>query len=251
MLKFIRCSLLLVVTIFLSACGSSPQKEDNRSQQAMYTDAREELDAGAFEEATKRYDALIARYPYGSYALQSELDIAYAHYLQRETGLAAAAADRFIRSHPNHPNVDYAYYIKAMAAYGNNSGLLSFMQNKDLSERDPEANLLAFNTFKELVQRFPESRYLSDSRQRMAQLLAALANHELNAARYYMKRRAPIAAINRAQSVIEKFPDADQVEDALGIMIEAYGQLGLPALQESSRKVLQANFPRSRFLASK
>ena len=244
--SFLAATALLLATTFLAGCGMFGDKLDARknwSVEEFYKNAREELDSGNYAGAVKAYEALEAKYPFGRYAQQSQLDIAYAYYKEGETAQAVAAADRFLKLHPNHPNADYALYIKALAYFKPDLGLFGELLNLDPSERDPKALRESFEVFKELITRFPDSRYTDDSRIRMAFLVNALAKHDVAVARYYLGRGAYLAAANRAQSVFQRYPQATATEDALVVSVQAYEQMGLAELATSSRRVLEKNFP--------
>ena len=244
--SFLAATALLLATTLLAGCGFFGDKLDakkNWSVEEFYKNAREELDSGNYAGAVKAYEALEAKYPFGRYAQQSQLDIAYAYYKEGETAQAVAAADRFLKLHPNHPNADYALYIKALAYFKPDLGLFGELLNLDPSERDPKALRESFEVFKELVTRFPESRYTDDSRIRMAFLVNALAKHDVAVARYYLGRGAYLAAANRAQSVFQRYPQATATEDALVVSVQAYEQMGMAELATSSRRVLEKNFP--------
>ena len=244
--SFLAATALLLATTFLAGCGMFGDKLDakkNWSVEEFYKNAREELDSGNYAGAVKAYEALEAKYPFGRYAQQSQLDIAYAYYKEGETAQAVAAADRFLKLHPNHPNADYALYIKALAYFKPDLGLFGELLNLDPSERDPKALRESFEVFKELITRFPDSRYTDDSRIRMAFLVNALAKHDVAVARYYLGRGAYLAAANRAQSVFQRYPQATATEDALVVSVQAYEQMGMAELATSSRRVLEKNFP--------
>jgi len=237
----------------LAGCGYEPPKPGSTAKdpQSAYAEAKTLLDSGSYESAITGYEQLEARFPYGRYAQQGQLDTAYAHYRLRETESTIADCDRFIRLHPNHPNVDYAYYLKALA-YENakSDDWFEFLPQQPLSERDATAVANAFQTFKLIVTRYPRSRYAAEAHTHMETLLEALATNELNAARYYLRRRAPLAAANRAQNVVVKYGTSKSTEDALGIMIEAYTVLKLDTLKADAERVLRENFPNSRYLAA-
>lgn len=248
--KLTRTSLPLLLAFVLVACSTTEEKDEyaDYSVQQMYAEAKEQMNNASYEAAIKIYEKLQSRFPFGSYAQQAELDVAYAHYKAQEMDLAIIASENFIKAHPNHPNVDYAYYIKGLANYNDNRSPLSFIYDQDLSNRDPRASSIAFDTFKELVTRFPDSRYAKDSAERMNNLVNALANNQLHIARYYMERRAPLAAVNRAQTVVYNYQDTPAVEEALSIMIKGYGMMNLPDLQNDAIRVLKKNFPSSTYL---
>jgi outer membrane protein assembly factor BamD len=242
--------VLLAATLTLGGCGLLPEVKDETagwSAQKLYADAKENLNEGNYERAVKLFETLEARYPFGRYAQQAQLEVAYAYYKDNEPISAIAACDRFIKLHPNHPNVDYAYYLKGLANFNEDLGLLGNLVDQDLSERDPMAARDAFLAFKELVTRFPESKYAADSTARMKYLVNALASNEVHVAKYYLKRKAWVAAANRAKEVLKSYPEAPALEEALAIMVVAYDELKLTDLRDDARRVLELNFPNSRY----
>jgi len=219
----------------------------------LQTEAKNELNSGNYAAAIKLFEALEARYPYGRFAQQAQLEIAFAYYRDQENASAIAAADRFIQLYPQHRNVDYAYYIKGLANFNDNRGILGYITtkliNQDMSERDAKASRESFEYFKQLVTRFPDSKYTPDALKRMAFLVNTLATGEIYVARYYMKRKAYIAAARRAQFILQEYPQTPAVEEALYIMARAYDQLGLTDLRDDTEKVMRKNFPDSSYLS--
>jgi outer membrane protein assembly factor BamD len=245
-------SLAVIGALLLGGCGLLPEQIDETvgwSAQRIYSEAKDAMNDGAYDRAIKLFEKLEARYPYGRFAQQAQIEVAYAHYKQFEPELAIAAADRFIRLHPNHPHVDYAYYLKGLATFNEDLGLLGGLSNQDLSERDPKGARESFDTFKELVTRYPESRYAADSRQRMLYLVNSLAAHEVHVARYYYRRSAYVAAVNRAQTAITTYPDAPAIEEALFLLVKSYDALGMEELRDDADRVMRMNFPNSVYFA--
>lgn len=250
-----RSLTVFLVVLGLSACGSfGKQKEDTTDWSAgqFYTEAKEKLGDGNYPAAIELFESLEARYPYGRFAQQAQLEVAYAYYKDREQASAIAAAERFIKLHPNHANVDYAYYIKALSNFNDDWGLLSYVtQNllsQDMSERDSKASRESFDNFRILINRFPDSKYAPDARQRMAHLLNVVAMSEVHIARYYFARKAYIAAANRAQYAVTEYPNTPAAEQALHIMMQCYETLGMIELRDDTQRVLKLNFPESKFL---
>ncbi len=248
-------SLALILVLGISACGLLPERTEDQqdwSANKFYSEAKNKLNEGSYTAAIKLYESLEARYPYGRIAQQAQLETAYAYYKNEEMALAITASDRFIKLHPNHMHVDYAYYIKGLASFNDNWGMMSFLMRgplkQDMSERDSKASRESFENFKELVTRFPESKYTADARQRMAYLINAVAMSEIHAARYYMKRKAYIAAANRAQNAVKEYPRTPATEEALYIMVKAYEELEMYDLRDDAERVMRINFPESRFL---
>ncbi|HSO82681.1 outer membrane protein assembly factor BamD [Thiocapsa sp.] len=234
----------LVLAVALAGCGVFGKEIDlteNWSAAKLYAEASSELDSSNYAKAVEYYEKLEARYPFGRYAMQSQLDVAYAHYRADEPEAAIAAADRFIKLYPQNPYVDYAYYLKGLVNYNRSVGFLDRYIPTDASQRDPGSALDAFVDFSTLVERFPDSRYAEDARQRMLYLRNNLAKHEVNVARYYMRRGAYLAAANRANYVIERFQRTSAVESALEVLIDAYTALGKRELAADAKRVLDLN----------
>jgi outer membrane protein assembly factor BamD len=217
----------------------------------MYNNAKKSLDKDDFEAAVKQLESLQSRYPYGPYAQQAQLDIAYAYYKQKETESAISAADSFIKQYPNNPHVDYAYYVKGLANFTTDIGAFGLTFGEDPTERDPQAEQDAFAAFKDLVSRFPSSRYAPDARLRMQYLLDALAKYEIHVAKYYLRRGADIAAVNRAKVVLTQYPNTPSIQDALLILVQGYDALGMNKLRDDARRVLNLNFPNNTAAANK
>lgn len=246
--------LVALLSLLLSGCGlfsgKQEEPEANWSASKLYSEARSAMSDGIYDRAIKLFEKLESRYPYGRYAQQAQLEVAYAYYKNYEPASSISACDRFIRLHPNHPNVDYAYYLKGLVNFNDDLGIFGNLSQQDQTERDPKAARESFESFKELVKKFPESKYAADASKRMAYLLNALAANEIHVANYYLKRGAYVAAANRAQQTLRTYPDAPANEDALIIMIKAYDALGMTDLRNDAERVMRKNFPKSRYYAS-
>ncbi len=242
----------IVSALLLSGCAGLDEDETkNWTPERLYSEAKEKMDDGDYTAAIKYLEKLEARYPYGRLAEQAQLEAAYAYYKDDEPALAIAAAERFIRLHPTHPNVDYAYYLRGLVNFHGEKSFVNWLfgAKDDLAERDAKGIREAYLAFKELVERFPHSRYAEDSTKRMAYLFEAQARHEIHVARYYYSRGAYVAAVNRSKYALENFPQTLATEDALGIQVMAYKRMGLDALYSDTMRVLRLNFPQSRYIA--
>lgn len=240
-------SFVTVLAATLAACSFLDKHDPAGSMSAdkLYAEAKDALDGGQYDLAIKRYETLEARFPYGRYSQQGQLEIAYAYYKQGEQASAVAAAERFVKLHPNHPNVDYAYYLKGLAYFNEDLGLLGRIAKQDQTERDPKSARDSFDAFKDLAQRYPESKYAPDALARMKYLVNALASHEVHVARWYVRRGAYVAAANRAQYALKNYPQSPAQEEALLIMIQSYDRLGMPELRDDTERILRKNFPNS------
>lgn len=238
--------LAIVASSFLGCAGTGPDDEDNYANwpaEKLYKEAQREMKAGDYQTAIEYLESLESRFPFGKLADQAQLDTAYAYYKFKEYDSAIAAADRFIKLHPSHPNVDYAYYLRGLAAFHKKDTPFDAIAPQDPSERDPSSARDSFKYFAELVKKFPQSKYVADAIERMKFQRNTLAKHELNIAAYYMKRGAYVAAVNRAKYVVENYPQTPAVPEALMLLTEAYSQLKMTELANDTQKVLKHNYP--------
>jgi outer membrane protein assembly factor BamD len=244
-----RIFLIPLLSLFLltSACSwlnfGDEDETVNWSASRFYSEAKQALDDGDYDTAIDYFERLQARYPFGRYAQQAQLELIYAHYKQGETDMAIAAADRFIKTHPRHPFVDYAHYLKGLANYDRGVGLVEKLLPNDPTQTDTSNAQQSFNDFAELTQKFPNSRYADDARQRMLFLRNNMAAYEVNVADFYMRRKAYVAAANRAKYVVENYSRTPATVDALAIMSKAYLKLELTDLATDTLRVLQLNYP--------
>ena len=239
----------LLMSLFISGCaifGDPTELDETKGWQAdrIYAEGEQKMIDKDYDKALGYFQKLDSRFPNTKYATQAQLEIAYAHYKKQDPVSAVIAADRFIKLHPNHPNVDYAYYLKGLASF-NERGVIEKYTAQEISDRDPKTLKLSFASFKELVERYPKSRYFKDASQRMLYLVNALSQHELHVARYYMKRQAYLAALNRAKYVVEYYPNSTAVEEALVISVSAYDYMDLTDLKDDTVRILKTNYPQN------
>ena len=243
--KLTRLLPVLLITVFLAGCASkdAEQLPESWSEAELYQASNKALNGNRYSEAIKALRTLESRYPFGSFAEQAQLDLIFAYFKNGEPEASKAAADRFIRLHPQHKDADYAYYMKGLTS---NTAALGFLERylpMDLSRRDPGQARVSFSEFSELLSRYPDSQYAPDARQRMIELRNRLAQYEIHAANYYMKRKAYVAAVNRGRYVVENMQQTPSVAEALAIMVEGYQHLGLPEPAQEALKTLKLNFP--------
>lgn len=238
--------LVAVAGVFLLLGGCSDEvvvdAHDGWTAEQFFTEARRLMQDGSYEKAAKTYEKLESRFPFGKYATQAQLDVAYCYYKNDEPDAAIAAADRFIKLNPTHPYVDYPYYLKGLVNYNRGIGFFDRFIPTDASQRDAGATQDSYKDFDELVKRFPNSRYAEDSRKRMIALRNSLAMHEIHVADYYMRRGAYLAAARRCAEVLKKYQKTQAVPVALEIMEKAYRTLGMVQLAEDVHRVFELNY---------
>ncbi len=247
----IACACLtLGAAALLGACGSTPDKDKTAewSPNKLYQEAKDEMNAGAYDKAIPLFEKLEGRAAGTVLAQQAQLDKAYAHHRANEQALAIATLDRFVKQHPASPALDYALYLKGVVNFNDNLGVFAFLGQQDLSERDQKAAKESFETFKELARRFPDSKYTLDARQRMTYIVDSLAQYEVHVARHYFQRGAYHAAVNRAQAAITDYREVPANEEALYILYRSYEALDLAQLRDDAKRVLDKTFPNSVYL---
>ena len=238
----------LTCLIFFFGCASNNDPTTTWTVEKLYSEAKDEMTAGAYDKAIGYYEKLEGRAAGTPLAQQAQLDKAWAQYKTNEPVQAIATLDRFIKLHPASPALDYALYLKGLVNFNDTLGLFSTIAQQDLAERDPKQAKESFEAFRELVARFPESKYTPDARLRMAYIRNSLARSDLYVARFYFNKGAYVAAVNRAQTAIEEYREVPAVEEALFILYESYDRLGLNQLRDDTRRILEKNYPNSTLL---
>jgi outer membrane protein assembly factor BamD len=233
----------------LAGCASvDADKTAGMSPNRLYSEAKDEMNAGAFDKAVTLLEKLEGRAAGTPLAQQAQLDKAYARYKSNEPAEALAALERFMKLHPASPALDYALYLKGIINFNDDLGLLSFLTRQDLAERDQKASKESFEAFKELTTRFPESRYTPDARLRMVYIVNSLAQYEVHVARYYYNRGAYLAAVNRAQVALTEYRAVPALEEALFLVYKSYDALGMSDLRDDAKRVLEKSYPQSEYL---
>ena len=245
-------ALALFATLLISGCASDGNKDetDGWSETKLYSEATEKLKDNDFAKCGTYFEKLEARFPFGPYSQQAQINAAYCYWKASEQAQALVAVDRFIKLHQGSPNLDYAFYLKGLITFNDDLGFLGKFTGQDLSERDPKAAREAFEAFKVVVDRFPNSKYAPDALDRMRYIVNSLAEADVIVARYYFQRGAYLAAANRAQLVLKDYDRAPAVEEALYILIKSYERLGMTDLSADGIRVFKLNFPESQMLVT-
>ncbi|WP_045861554.1 outer membrane protein assembly factor BamD [Teredinibacter purpureus] len=228
--------------ITLSGCSSNENKTEQTSEQMTYEVAQKFLRTSNWASAAETLELLEESFPFGAYAEQAQLELIYSYYRSTEHDAAIASADRFIRLHPQHRNVDYAYYMRGISAFENNSAFNTVLST-DITKRDAGSARESFDYFTQLLERYPDSQYALDAQKRMIYLRNMLGRYEIHVANYYFKRGAYLAAANRGRYVVENLKQTPAVPDGLAVMAQAYHMLGMDDLSQKSAQVLIANYP--------
>jgi len=250
-MKNLSLMLLILSLSLTTGCswlgwGDEEQTEEDSAgltEKDFYERIQSSLNASNWTVAISNLQLLESQFPFGKYAEQGQLELIYAQYKSGDYESSIASADRFIRLHPQHPNVDYAFYVKGLSEISQTGGFFDSFLPTDSSLRDIGEARGAFTTLTELLSRFPESPYAADARKRLVSLRNRLARAEIHVANYYFTRGAYLAAANRGRFVVENFQQSPAVPDGLAVMAQAYYLLEMKELADNSVEVLVANYP--------
>lgn len=239
----LTCIFLALIVTVIGGCASNKERKKGVTEREVYELAQRHMNARNWTSAVETLHLLEENFPFGNYGEQGQLELIYAQYQAGQYEAVISVADRFIRLHPQHRNVDYAYYMRGLASFSRESSFLGSLLGSDHTTRDPGAARDSFDQFSQFIQRFPESAYAPDAQKRMTYLRNVLARAEIHAANYYFKRGAWLAAASRGNYVVRNFPNTPAIPDALAVMAQAYYLMGKDDLAENSVKVLALNFP--------
>ena len=250
-LRLVHLTLLICTSALVISCANTNTDETaGWSEAKLFTEAKDKMADGDFDKCGKYFEKLEARFPFGPYSQQAQINSAYCFWKAQESAQALVQIDRFIKLHQGNENLDYAYYLKGLITFNDNMGFLGKLTGQDLSERDPRAARDAFEAFKTLTTRYPESKYTPDALDRMRYIVNSLADSDVNTARYYYRRGAYLAAVNRAQRAITDYDRAPATEEALYILYKSYEALNMKDLSNDALRVLKLNFPNSKILVT-
>ncbi len=235
---------IFILSIVISSCSSNEEMPDERLlEKELYDQAQLRLKNENFSTAIRSLEALESRFPFGRYAEQAQAELIYAYYMNSQFEASQSAAERFINLHPRHTHSGYAYYMKGLASFTDDSGLFSRYFQSDLAKREVVMAQQSFDELSDFIARYPDSKYVPHAKQRMIYLRNLLAQHEVYVADFYMKRGAYLAAIGRAKYVIEHLPNTPQTPYALSILVEAYGLMDYEELRKINLEILNSNYP--------
>lgn len=248
-LKFV---LILPLLFAIGACSlfhHGPRDTlNNMTVEQLYQRAHSLEQQGNWGSAETVYQKLIARFPYGAYNEQSQIELAYAQYKDGKYDDAYSTINEFIKTYPTQKHIAYAYYLRGLINFDRTESAVQKLAKISPSRFDQGYALQSFDDFNTLIARFPDTRYAADARQRMIYLRNQLAQAELNVAEYYLQRDAYIAAADRAKYIIEHYQRAPQVADALAVLAKSYHLLGQQKLADQTTEVLKLNYPNHPYL---
>jgi outer membrane protein assembly factor BamD len=241
--------IFLALLFFLAGCSTKVEnpyiKYEGKSAGEIFYEGEQHLARHQYSVAAVDFAALDAMYPFGPYSQQGQMDIIYALYMSNDNASGLAAADRYIRLYPQDPHIDYVYYMKGLMSFDGDFNWYEYTFNIDPAIHDLSSKKEAFSAFNQVVRIYPHSIYAPDSALHMAFIRNMMARKEVAIADFYMRRKAYVAAANRASGVVQHYSGSTAAPHALEVMALAYQAAGLPDFAYNSYRILQASYPDS------
>jgi len=234
--------LILLLSIFLlfSCSKKNNQKvlsEPTDADRAVeiYAEAVSSLKEGDSFYASKKFKEVEILMPQTEWASKASLMASYADYNRNAYSNAIFNLERHINNYPADKNLPYVHYLIAMCYY---EQILD--EKKDL-----EPLLKAKEKFEFIMKNYPDTDYGTDARFRTDLIINQLAAKEMSIARFYMKTKKWIPALNRLKTVVEKYDTTIFAEEALHRLVEVYYRIGLEEEAKQAAAILGYNYKSS------
>ncbi|MGX2957631.1 outer membrane protein assembly factor BamD [Ursidibacter arcticus] len=235
MRKFSSIASFILAACIISGCSNSNKNEfEGIPSQELYNKGQTFLQDGDYNNAIRYLDAVDVVSQQGAYGEQIQLSIIYAQYKLGEYYKALDVAERFARTYPNSASMDYVFYLAALSNARLGDNWFQDFFGVDDSKRAIESSRNAFGNFQSIVQHYPHSQYVQDAQNWMVYLRNRLAKHELNIVKFYMKRDAYVAVVNRVEDMLRYYPDTQATQQALPYLQKSFEAMGIT---DSAQKV--------------
>ncbi len=231
---------MFCITLMLCSCASSKKEEHSEISQTaeqLYLQGYKDLQKTAYVKAAENFEKVELEHPYSKWAIKSKLMAAYAYYKGEKYDDAIIALDRFVKFHPSNKDVAYAYYMKGLCYYDQITP----------AQKDQSNTKKAQDTFSQLIVLFPNTEYAIDATKKLNLILDHIAGQEMSIGRYYLKNQNYLSSLNRFNTVVENYQTTPQIEEALYRQVEIYTILGLENQATKAFKVLEHNYPKSKW----
>ncbi len=233
--------LLIILGLLLISCSKEEKisviEEENIEAQMIeaFKEGYDELNKGDVIFAAKKFNEAELLYPQSNWAPKAALMAAYSWYSQSYYGETIFEIERYLKTYPNHKNIDYAHFLLAMCYY----------ETVVDEKRDLEPLLKAKKQFKFIMNNFPNTDFAMDSKFKLDLIYDKLAGKEMYIAGHYLKKEKWIPAINRFKNVVENYSTTIYVEEALHRLVEIHYKIGLTQESKKYAKLLGYNYQSS------
>tara|TARA_B100000029_G_scaffold237045_1_gene234097 strand:+ start:8185 stop:9012 length:828 start_codon:yes stop_codon:yes gene_type:complete len=232
-------NLITTILLFSLLLSCSKNKElviaeptEEEKSITLYDEAVKALKDGDAFYAGKKFKEVEILMPQSEWAAKASLMSAYADYSRNAYASAVFGLERHINNYPADRNITYAHYLIAICYY---EQILD--EKKDL-----QPLLKAKEKFEFIMQNYPDTDYATDARFKIDLIVDQLAAKEMSIARFYMRTKKWIPALNRLKTVVNEYEKTVFVEEALHRIVEVYYKLGLIEEAKQAASILGYNY---------
>ena len=243
-----RLTILVAAVFLLAAChhrhrAPRPVAEPeflNLSKEQIFQKGEELYAQHKWARARNYFSHVYENFPNDPLGRRSLLRVADTYYQQGDAVNLVEAQYKyrdFINRYPGSDNADYAMLQIAMVS----------SKQMDKPDRDQQKTREAVEKFDDMIKAYPRSPLIADAQTRRAEAVDRLAKHEHIVARFYMKRKGWVSAMQRLNFLVDSYPnysDRAGVFYDLGTSLAALGRTGEARLY--FERVL-SEFPKSAY----
>jgi outer membrane protein assembly factor BamD len=216
---------LVAVLVILTGAGSGCAGRKTgpptlEPPEVLIRDAREKMAEGKYLKARDILNN-ITHNPAASQVELSEAQLLLADAYFFDKGFlnlteAQGRYQNFVTFNPRHEKVAYAQYQLAMCY---------FLQVLE-PDRDQDQTRRAIEEFRKVELVYSGSEYVAPARQKIVQCYDRIAEHEFLVGRYYMRKKAIGAALQRFERILKEYPDYTGRDKLFFYMARAYEKVG-------------------------
>lgn len=232
-------------SVLVSACQNDPDIDitkltaETDPPEVLYNQGLANLNAGKTTEAARKFEAIDQQHPFSEYARKALVMRSFVNYRNGQYQDAINGASRYLNLYPESEDAAYAQYIVGLA----------YSKQIPAVTQDQKPAIRTIEAMQAVVTKYPDSEYVEDAEAKIRFAKDQLAGKEMQVGRYYLERKEYLAAVTRFRSVVEQYPNTNQVEEALSRLVESYFAMGITAEAQTAAAVLGHNYPDSQWYA--
>ncbi len=232
-------------SVLITACQNDPDIDitklaaETDPPEVLYNQGLANLNAGKTTEAARKFDAIDKQHPFSEYARKALVMRSFINYRNGQYQDAINGASRYLNLYPESEDAAYAQYIVGLA----------YSKQIPAVTQDQKPAFKTIEAMQAVITKYPDSEYVEDAQAKLRFAKDQLAGKEMQVGRYYLERKEYLAAITRFRSVVEQYPNTNQVEEALARLVETYFAMGITTEAQTAAAVLGHNYPDSQWYA--
>lgn len=200
-------------------------------------EARQRMEKGKYFQARETLNLIVHNPSANQDQLaEAQLLLADAYFFDKGFLNLTEAQGRyqnFVTFHPRHDKIDFAQYQLAMCY---------FLQVLE-PDRDQEQTRKAIEEFRKIERLYPGSVYVGPAREKIVQCFDRIAEHEFLVGRFYMRKKAFPAALERFLLVLGQFPDYSGRDKLYFYLARTYEKMDQPERAREFFELILRDFP--------